>query len=137
MKAGSRICRPLSIALALSLSSVSAIATEAAQPVATGGLATGDLVSASLRMAAGLVAVLALLGATVWLSRRFQLGTRRQAGLIEIQSGISLGAREKVVLLRVGREQVLVGVSPAGMRTLHVIGNGEPAEFGNYMDETK
>ena len=52
-----------------------------------------------------------------------------RSGLIEVVSGISLGTREKVVLLRVGREQVLVGVSPAGMRTLHVIRNPETPGF--------
>jgi flagellar biogenesis protein FliO len=40
---------------------------------------------------------------------------------IEIVSGISLGSKERIVLLRIGTEQVLVGVSPAGMRRLHVV----------------
>lgn len=126
-----------SLGTALLLGAGTALA-EAARPVATGGLATGDLLSASLRMAGGLLAVLALLTATAWLSRRFRVGTRPRAGLIEIQSGISLGAREKVVLLKVGREQVLVGVSPAGMRTLHVLGHDEaPGQFDAYMEEGK
>ena len=89
-------------------------------------LESGELLGASLRMVAGLGTVLGLLGLTAWLSRRFRISSRLRGGPIEVTSGISLGARERVVLLRVGREQVLVGVSPAGMRTLHVL--REPAE---------
>ena len=72
-------------------------------------------------MVLGLAVVLALLGATAWVSRRFRVGAGMRGGLIEVISGLSLGARERVVLIRVGGDQVLVGVSPSGMRTLHVL----------------
>lgn len=113
-----------------------ALAAEGAQSLATGGLAAGDLASAGLRMVLGLAAVLALLGATVWVSKRFRVSNRLRGGLIEVVSGISLGARERVVLLRVGSDQVLVGLSPSGMRTLHVLGGGESPgpEFSNYLE---
>lgn len=104
--------------------------------VATGGLPAGDLTSAAVRMALGLIAVLALLGATAWASRRFRLGARLQGGAIEVVSGISLGARERVVVLRVGGEQVLVGISPSGMRTLHVLSRSN-SEFANVLDRQK
>jgi len=85
-------------------------------------------------MVLGLAAVLALLGATVWVSKRFRVSNRLRGGLIEVVSGISLGARERVVLLRVGQDQVLVGLSPSGMRTLHVLAAGEQADFSNYLE---
>jgi flagellar protein FliO/FliZ len=110
------------------------LAGEAQAPLATGGLAAGDLASAGLRMVLGLAAVLALLGATAWVSRRFRVSSRLRGGLIEVVSGISLGARERVVLLRVGSEQVLVGLSPNGMRTLHVLGTTKTDEFSNYLE---
>jgi flagellar protein FliO/FliZ len=66
-------------------------------------------------------AVLALVLGLAWGARRLRAGGRLKTGMIEIVSGVSLGAREKVVLLRVGQEQVLVGVSPSGMRALHVM----------------
>jgi flagellar protein FliO/FliZ len=119
-----------------------ALADGAQKSVATGGLPTGDLTSAAIRMVLGLAVVLALLGATAWVSRRFRVGTGMRGGLIEVISGLSLGARERVVLIRVGGDQVLVGVSPSGMRTLHVLNqtqncNQNPrqtGEFANYMD---
>jgi len=106
--------------------------------VATGGLPAGDLTSAAIRMVLGLAVVLALLGAAAWVSRRFRLGAGMRGGLIEVVSGLSLGARERVVLIRVGGEQVLVGVSPSGMRTLHVLSpapaDGGNREFSTYLD---
>jgi flagellar protein FliO/FliZ len=117
-----------------------ALADGAHKSVATGGLPTSDLTSAAIRMVLGLAVVLALLGATAWVSRRFRVGTGMRGGLIEVISGLSLGARERVVLIRVGGDQVLVGVSAAGMRTLHVLNQtqdhnqNQPGEFSNYMD---
>jgi flagellar protein FliO/FliZ len=120
--------------LCLGLTHAAVAATAATAPVAGGGLASGDLVGASLRMVGGLLVVLGLLGLVAWFSRRFRIGQRLRGGVIEVTSGLSLGAREKVVLLRVGTEQVLVGVSPAGMRTLHVLKEPAPAEFNSHLE---
>ncbi len=91
-----------------------------AQPV-PGAMDAGSLLGPALRMVLSLGAVLALVAALAWVAQRLRTGGRLKSGLIEIVSGVSLGAREKVVLLRVGQEQILVGVSPAGMRALHVM----------------
>lgn len=130
--------------MALLLAAGPALADGAQKSVATGGLPTGDLTSAAIRMVLGLAVVLALLGATAWVSRRFRVGGGMRGGLIEVVSGLSLGARERVVLIRVGGDQVLVGVSPSGMRTLHVLNQnpeGSQADtaagtFSNYLDRT-
>jgi len=126
--------------LVLLLVTAPALADGTQKSLATGGLPTSDLTSAAIRMVLGLAVVLALLGATAWVSRRFRVGAGLRGGLIEVVSGLSLGARERVVLIRVGGDQVLVGVSPSGMRTLHVL-NQQPVssptpEFANYMDRT-
>jgi len=121
-----------------------ALADGTQRSLATGGLPTGNLTSAAIRMVLGLAVVLALLGATAWVSRRFRVGAGLRGGLIEVVSGLSLGARERVVLIRVGGDQVLVGVSPSGMRTLHVLNqaqaanqaNNQNGEFANYMERT-
>ena len=118
----------------LLLAAGSALAENAKTSVATGGLPTADLTSAAIRMVLGLAVVLALLGATAWVSRRFRVSAGMRGGLIEVVSGLSLGARERVVLIRVGGDQVLVGVSPSGMRTLHVLNPGHGSNFSNYMD---
>lgn len=73
-----------------------------------------------LRMVMSLALVLALVGVFAWLAKRFR-GAQMQGGLIHIVSGLSLGPKDRVVLLRVGQEEVLVGLSPSGMRALHVM----------------
>jgi flagellar protein FliO/FliZ len=116
------------------LSAMPALAETQATGVATSGLAAGDIASATLRMVAGLVIVLGLLGATAWVSRRFRAGSGARGGLVEIITGMSLGNRERVVLLKVGGDQVLVGISPSGLRTLHVIGRKADTEFSTFME---
>ena len=104
----------------------------------TDGAAT-DLWGPALRMLLSLGAVLAVLAGCAWLAQRLRNGGSFKTGLIEVVSGISLGGREKVVLLRVGGEQVLVGISPAGMRALHVLNKdaADPqptSQFADYME---
>ena len=73
-----------------------------------------------------------------WLAKRMRNGGAFQGGVIQVISGLSLGGREKVVLLRVADEQVLVGISPAGMRALHVLhSKPEPKEFDEFMEQTQ
>ncbi|MBW7930355.1 MAG: flagellar biosynthetic protein FliO [Gammaproteobacteria bacterium] len=108
----------------------------AAQPV-PGGLPAGSLTGWTLRMVLMLGLVLALVGGLAWLAQRLRSGGHLKSGLIEVVSGISLGSREKVVLLRVGGEQVLVGVTPSGMRTLHVM-SGTAADrpsFASHLEQ--
>jgi flagellar protein FliO/FliZ len=118
---------------------LAAVENPSGTALATGGLPTGDLASAALRMTAGLAVVLGLLLATAWLSRKYRVAGRLRGGLIEVVSGLSLGTRERVVLLKVGDEQVLVGISPSGLRTLHVLNTpvgteSAPAAFSSLLD---
>lgn len=104
---------------------------------AEAGASAADLWAPALRMILSLGAVLAVLAACVWLAQRLRNGGAFKTGLIEVVSGISLGGREKVVLLRVGGEEILVGISPAGMRALHVLkSEARAAEFADYMESS-
>jgi flagellar protein FliO/FliZ len=108
-------------------------APTAAQPVPA-SIEAGSLLGPVLRMIVSLAAVLAVVAGLAWVAQKLRAGGRLKSGLIEIVSGVSLGAREKVVLLRVGQEQILVGVSPSGMRALHVIKDpGVAAPFSSYI----
>lgn len=89
-------------------------------------------------MGLSLVLVLAALAGCVWLVKRLRHGGAFQGGLIQITGGISLGGRDKVVLLKVGDEEILVGVSPTGMRPLHVLpSKAEPKQFEAFMEQTQ
>jgi flagellar protein FliO/FliZ len=43
--------------------------------------------------------------------------------LIKIKSSISLGMREKILVIEVANENIVVGVAPGQIRTLHVMGS--------------
>ena len=119
---------------------------ESATAVVPGGeleSMTGPL----LRMVSSLALVLLLVGAVAWLAKRFR-GGQMQGGLIQIVSALSLGPKDRVVLLRVGHEEVLVGLSPSGMRALHVmdkptsgtgfsLGMAEQSKAGKSSEEIK
>ncbi|QBQ53508.1 flagellar biosynthetic protein FliO [Nitrosococcus wardiae] len=74
-----------------------------------------------LQMVFALGLVLAIIALAAWLLRRLpglQRGAHRNLQILE---GISLGTRERVVLVQVGEQQLLLGVCPGQIRTLHVL----------------
>ncbi len=102
------------------LASISAIPGFAAQePVA----AASPVVDAGsvLQVFLGLVAVLILIGAGAWMLRSVLRLQPTMSGQLRILGGLSMGARERVVLLKVGETQLLLGVAPGRIQTLHVL----------------
>ena len=77
--------------------------------------------SHSLNMLGALLGVLLLILGVAWLMKRTQLGQVNGRTHLKIVSMLPLSAREKVVLLQVGSEQVLMGVSGAGIQHLHTL----------------
>ncbi len=69
-----------------------------------------------------LVLVLAAVFAAAWLLRRLRPGhARGEAGAISVVAEQAVGPRERVVLLQVGEERVLVGVASGSVRALHTL----------------
>ena len=82
----------------------------------------------------GLVLVIGAIVVLGWVLRRTQGGLNRGSQVIEIVAARSVGARERLVLVQVGDEQVLVGVGPGGMRTLHTMNEPVRAPAGETPD---
>jgi flagellar protein FliO/FliZ len=80
-------------------------------------MATGNL----LQMILGLIAVLILIVALAWVMRRMGGMTGTAAGSLRILGGLSMGTRERIVLVQVGEQQLLLGVAPGRVQTLHVL----------------
>jgi flagellar protein FliO/FliZ len=135
----SRILLFAAATIILLVTSSVGVAAESTAAIAGSDVAdAGNLWDPTLRMVLSLSAVLALLGGCTWLAKRVRNGASFKSGMIEVISGVSLGGREKVVLLRVGGDEILVGVSPTGMRPLHVLRKRpEPSGFSNYMEKTE
>lgn len=84
----------------------------------------GNLVQTTL----GLLVILLLIGAAAWAFKRFGNVHVGAQGRMKIMGGISLGSRERAVLLQVGDQQLVIGVSPGRVQTLHVLDKPVQAE---------
>jgi len=77
-----------------------------------------DVMSWSL----GLVIVLAVFFLCIWgLRKTAGFGSVNHAGKMRVLGGVALGMREKIVLLQVGKKQLVLGVTPGRIETLHVL----------------
>jgi flagellar protein FliO/FliZ len=69
----------------------------------------------------GLVIVLSVFFMCAWGIRKLSGLTLNGAEKIRMVGGLSLGMREKVVLLQVGKKQLVLGVTPGHIETLLVL----------------
>jgi len=67
------------------------------------------------QLTVSLAAIVALIFAVSWIVKRLKLGTPRGRGDIAVIDELALGPRERVVLVRVGDAQVLLGVGAGGV----------------------
>ena len=86
--------------------------TVLAQPASP--LSVGSLTQLTL----SLIAIVALIFAIGWLLKRFKLNAPRGSRDSEVLDQLSLGPRERIVLVRIGEAQVLVGVGAGGIVAL-------------------
>ena len=80
------------------------------------------------RVLLSLVAVVALIFAAGWMSRRLQARSRPGGRRIRCVEAMAVGARDRVLLIEADGKRLLVGVGPGGMRTLHVYEGAAPME---------
>jgi flagellar protein FliO/FliZ len=74
-----------------------------------------------LRVFGGLVAVIAVFVAALWLLKRLQPGLRPPNGPMRVLSTLSLSPRERLLLVQVGEQQLLLGSGAQGLNCLHVL----------------
>ena len=106
----------------LLLLAIPAVAQEAAPAVSPSSLFTGDYL---LQVVGSFVVVILLLVAVLVVLKRFNGVSTSMGGDMRVVSSVGVGQRERAVLLQVGEQQVLLGVGPGNVRTLHIF--DEPA----------
>ncbi|HEX5353503.1 MAG TPA: flagellar biosynthetic protein FliO [Rhodanobacteraceae bacterium] len=104
------------------LHAVAPVAAGAAPAAATMGSA-GEFV----RVVLSLIAVVVMILAVGWLTRRMQTRVRPGGQRVRCVESLAVGVKERVLLLEVGDRQLLVGASPTGLRTLLVLDESLPA----------
>ncbi|HEX3951415.1 MAG TPA: flagellar biosynthetic protein FliO [Steroidobacteraceae bacterium] len=82
---------------------------QAASPLSIGSLT---------QLTLSLIAVVALILAIGWVLKRFKLNAPRGSLDSEVLDQLSIGPRERVVLVRIGEAHVLLGVSAGGIVAL-------------------
>ncbi|MDP1927927.1 MAG: flagellar biosynthetic protein FliO [Thiobacillus sp.] len=97
--------------------SASAAAADAAPAVSSAG--------SLLQVFIGLIAVLLLIFATAWIAKRLGVARGGSSSLLHVISSASVGARERVVVVEIGDNWLVVGVAPGSVNALMTLPKGE------------
>ena len=82
---------------------------------------TPDVTASLLKVIGGLLLVVLAIFGSAWFYRRYGNATSIHSDSLKVIGGVSMGQKERVVLMQVGDEQLLLGVSPGRIQTLHVL----------------
>jgi flagellar protein FliO/FliZ len=85
-----------------------------ASPVSIGSLA---------QLTLSLIAIVALIFAISWLLKRFKVALPRGSGDMAVLDQVAIGPRERIALVRVGDQQVLIGIGAGGIVPLTPLAN--------------
>jgi len=86
-------------------------------------------------MLAGVIILILVLG---WLIKRVGHFPSAGKGMVRILGGVSLGPRERAVVLEAGNRRLLVGVAPGRVETLCMLDNTDTEydpQAGNSIEE--
>ncbi|WP_295472680.1 flagellar biosynthetic protein FliO [uncultured Pseudomonas sp.] len=95
-------------------------ATQAAAPQ-VGSALPGGMGGQLLQLLLGLLLVVGLIFALAWVVRRVQSMAPGNAQVIEMIGSRAIGPRDRLVLVQVGKEQILLGITPGRITPLHVL----------------
>ncbi|GLH49459.1 MULTISPECIES: flagellar biosynthetic protein FliO [Pseudomonas] len=105
----------LLLALPLSALAAEPVAQVAAAP------AVGSVGGQLTQLVLGLLLVIGLIFVLAWLMRRVQRIGPGNGQVIELVGSRALGPRDRLVLVQVGEEQILLGITPGRITPLHVL----------------
>ena len=110
------------IAGAMLFAGAARAAETAAPATPTSAVGAGSM----LQFAFGLAVVLGLIVAAGWFMKRFSIGPSA-AGTVKVVAGASVGQRERVVVVEIGDNWLVLGVAPGRVNALHTMPRGEIA----------
>ena len=85
-----------------------------------------------MKLTGGLLLVVLVIFGLAWLMKKLNLNQQSHNGLIRIIAGLSIGTRDRIVLLQIGEEQILLGLTPGRIEKLHTL--REPLETPQESD---
>ena len=75
----------------------------------------------ALSVSLGLIFILLLIFVLAWFMRKVGYGQFSGQGELSVLATLNLGHKEKIALIKVGQQQILVGVTASQINTLHVL----------------
>jgi flagellar protein FliO/FliZ len=118
-----RYTRLVAAGCAIAASAIFAGAADAAEtsspPSAVGA-------GSMLQFGLGLAIVLGLIVAAGWFMKRFSIGPSA-AGTVKVVAGTAVGQRERVVVVEIGDQWLVLGVGAGRVNALHTMPRGEVA----------
>ena len=108
------------VALLATMSPVSAAEVAAGGTLVEQGLPAGYVAE----YLTGVALVLAVLIALAWVARRMQGHAGAGRGALRVEASMPLGGKERLVIVEVEGERLLLGVGSGGVRTLSRLGAG-------------
>ena len=117
------------IALQFFASALYAVTDETlkAKPSVPDPIGAGDFFQVFLGLAIVVIAIVAM----AWVIKRTGYVNTRANGQLKVVGGLTLTQRERLLLVQVGKKQLLVGVSPGGISTLHELEENIDANDSN------
>jgi flagellar protein FliO/FliZ len=100
--------------------------------VAEPAFAFGEL----LKLVVALGVTIGLFYALALFMKRMQVGTGRSGNLITVLAALPLGGKEKLWVVEVAGEKLLVGTSPGNVSCLHVLAPASYASTASSEDTT-
>ena len=88
-----------------------------------------------LNMVMGLVVVIALILGLAWVLKKYGRLPSNNLVDMKILGGLSLGTREKAILIEVDNTRLLVGVTPGHIQTLHVLDKNSSHSFVETLNK--
>ncbi|SOQ08213.1 flagellar biosynthetic protein FliO [Pseudomonas syringae group genomosp. 3] len=92
-----------------------------AAPAQVANTVSGGMGGQVMQLLFGLIVVVGLIFVLAWVMRRVQRVGPNNGQVIELVSTRALGSRDRLVLVQIGNEQVLLGITPGRITPLHVL----------------
>ncbi|MCU7965788.1 MAG: flagellar biosynthetic protein FliO [gamma proteobacterium symbiont of Bathyaustriella thionipta] len=74
-----------------------------------------------LNLSLGLIVILVMIFSLAWLMKKMGYTNTTGQGQLKIIASLNLGQKEKIALIQVGKQQLLVGMTATQINTLHVL----------------
>jgi flagellar protein FliO/FliZ len=119
----------------LTIALLASLPTQAAEEAASA--ASTASAGSLIQVLFGLAVVLALMAGAAWMLKRMGMTGTGGNAVAKVVGGVSVGNRERVVVVEVGEQWIVVGVAPGRVNSLATMPRQETAPVAAETDNSK